>query len=103
MKKLLLFAALLLLASAADASMCIKCDQSTSYRCFMSIYGTKAKCDSPSDAGCFMWGACTASSDCADGCPFVLAGAIRSDDLQLASVSVTVEQAQKKPAATKAS
>src|SRR3954470_15979133 len=67
MKPILLVVALTLLAAAAEAT-CIKCDQSTGYRCYMSINGTKTHCDSPSDAGCFMWGVCTGASDCEHGC-----------------------------------
>ena len=77
MKPLLLVAALTLLASAADAT-CLKCDGSTGYRCFMSIYGTKLNCDSPSDAGCFTWGVCSGGSDCEFGCV-----------LNIASVKIT--------------
>jgi hypothetical protein len=67
MKTFLLAAAVILIAAAANA-ICLKCDQSTGYRCYMSIYGTKANCDSPSGAGCFTWGACAGGSYCEFGC-----------------------------------
>jgi hypothetical protein len=92
MKNVLLAAALILIAAAADAT-CIKCDQSTGYRCYMSIYGTKANCDSPSDAGCFTWGACSGGSECDFGCVFdPVALARPTDDLLVASVTITSPQ-----------
>jgi hypothetical protein len=89
MKPILLVAVLTLLAAAADAT-CLRCDQSTSYRCFMSIYGTKMHCDSPSDAGCFTWGACAGGSECDFGCVLNPNGATTlTRDLHVASVTIT--------------
>ena len=90
MKNFLLAAASILIAVAADAT-CLKCDQSTGYRCFMSINGTKANCDSPSDAGCITWGSCTSNADCTFGCLLERAEVVsRTDDLKLAAVTVVV-------------
>jgi hypothetical protein len=89
MKKLLFTLAITLIAVSADAA-CLKCNQTTGWWCFMSVDGTYAHCDSPTGAGCFMWGAC-AASECQYGCEENIVAAVRlTNELQIASVSVTV-------------
>jgi len=84
-----LFAVLItFLAVAADAS-CLKCDQSTGWWCFMSTFGTKAHCDSPSSAGCITWGSCTVS-ECDDSCIQNIAVLRFTERMQIASVTVVV-------------
>ena len=90
MKKLLFTLVITFIAVAADAA-CIKCNQTTGWWCFMSVDGTYSHCDSPTGAGCFMWGVCGGGSECSsDFCMENVAEVRYSDDLQLASVSVTV-------------
>ena len=90
MKKLLFTLVITFSALTADAA-CIKCDQTTGWWCFMSAYGTYSHCDSPTGAGCFMWGVCTGGSECSsDFCMENVAAVRYSNDLQIASVSVSV-------------
>jgi len=90
-----LFAAIV--ASSAQAGMCKKCDQSTGYACFMSrINATHSGCDTPSNAGCALWGSCTVSEgggdeDCGDHCVLDIGNATpMTNDLEVASVTVAV-------------
>lgn len=91
MRKLLLLTfTIALLAAAADAA-CIRCDQWTGYQCYMSIYGTKAYCDSPSNAGCITWGSCSTSGECNDDWCVQNPVALRfTNEMQFASMSITV-------------
>jgi hypothetical protein len=99
MKKLLFTLIITFAAVTADAA-CIKCNQTTGWWCFMSVDGTYAYCDSPTGAGCFMWGVCTGGgSDCGEHCILNIAGVRFSNDLRIASVSVTVPLAYPTPKA----
>src|SRR5438105_609084 len=95
-----LFAAIV--ASSAQANMCMKCDQTTGYACFNSrINATHSGCDTPSNAGCALWGSCTVSEgggdDCADGCPFDLGNAApMTNDLEVASVTIALPASRAK-------
>ncbi len=89
MKKLLFTLVVTFIAVAADAA-CIKCNQTTGWWCFMSVDGTYSHCDSPTGAGCFLWGAC-GGSECEQFCEQDIVADVRfTNDLQVASVSVTV-------------
>ena len=95
MRKLLLLTLTLtpaLLATTAGAG-CIRCDQWTGYQCFMSTYGTKMFCDSPSNAGCITWGSCSAGGDCNDDWGLENPVALRfTNELQFASMSITLDR-----------
>jgi hypothetical protein len=87
--------------------MCKKCDQSTGYACFMSrVDATHSGCDTPSDAGCALWGSCTVSEggdDCGDGCVFDLGKAApMTNDLEVASVTIVVPASRAKSLPTTA-
>lgn len=89
MKKLLFTLIITFAAVAADAA-CIKCNQTTGWWCFMSVDGTYSHCDSPTGAGCFMWGSCLGSA-CEQYCEEYPVADVRfTNDLRIASVSVTV-------------
>lgn len=98
MKKLLFTLVITFAAVTADAA-CLKCDQTTGWWCFMSIDGRYSNCDSPTGAGCFMWGVCGGGSECGDFCMQNVAGVRFTNDLRLASVSVTVPLASPTPKA----
>jgi hypothetical protein len=97
-----MFLALVVMFLAGSAqAFCIKCDQSTGYACFIRLDGTKANCDSPSDAGCVTWGACSRTRGGGDGGPCNgffpdcdpfqwMRATPMSNDLEVAVVSVTM-------------
>ena len=91
MQKVLFAVLALFIAVAADAA-CIKCDQSTGYWCFMSIFGTKTNCDNPTGAGCFTWGKCSTGDGCdEDFCIQNPVAALPFNDrMQIASVTYVV-------------
>lgn len=91
MKKVFLSVFILFLAVGANA-FCLKCDQSTGYWCFISTFGTKAKCDNPTGAGCFTWGSCSSGASCDYGCVENIAALPFTDYMKVASVSVMVPQ-----------
>ena|ERR1700752_4085236 len=91
MRKLLFLTLTLALMTTAANAACIRCDQWTGYTCFMSIYGTKAHCDSPTNAGCFMWGSCSSSGECDDDRCIQNPVALRySNQMRFASMSIIV-------------
>jgi hypothetical protein len=92
MRKLLFITLTLALFTAATADAgCIRCDQWTGYQCYMSVYGTKAFCDSPSNAGCITWGYCSPGAGCNDDWCIQYIAAIRfTREMRVASVSITV-------------
>lgn len=93
MRKFVLALLVILWAVGANAG-CLKCDQSTGYWCFISIYGTKMYCDTPTNAGCMTWGACNpGAGDCVDPESCVQYPEARTrtrENLQIASVTVRV-------------
>jgi len=89
MKRVLLAVVILSLAASANAG-CLKCDQTTGWWCFMSTFGTKANCDSPTGAGCFTWGTCGPSACDYDSCMENVAVLPFNDSMRIASVSVAV-------------
>lgn len=90
-------------ASTAQAGSCLKCDQSTGYACFRSfINATHSGCDTPSDAGCALWGTCTVSNsgdDCPDNdCVFSLGQAApMSNDMEVVAVTISVPSPRSGP------
>jgi hypothetical protein len=90
-KRLFITLTLALLTAAADAG-CIRCDQWTGYQCYLSVYGTKAFCDSPSNAGCITWGYCSPGGGCNDNnrCIQYIASVGFTREMRFASVSITV-------------
>lgn len=89
-----IFAAVI--ASSVQAARCIKCDQTTGYACFMAQGGTHSGCDTPSNAGCALWGTCTANDgggddDCGEHCVLDIGNAApMTNDLEVASVTIAV-------------
>lgn len=60
----LLFA---LVVTPSSYAYCITCDQSTGYICMMSSFKNGySNCDTPSGAGCALWGACKQVSSFCD-------------------------------------
>jgi len=86
---------LAVVTSSAQAG-CLKCDQTTGYACFLSrINATHSGCDTPSNAGCALWGSCTVSEgggdDCGEHCILEIEGAApMTNNLEVASVTIAV-------------
>lgn len=95
-RALFLFTLLMMILASRAQAACIRCDQSTGWRCYMRIDGTHSNCDSPSDAGCFVWGACSPGGGGGGWCIFPDCDPFQdmrarplTRDMELAAVRVT--------------